>query len=72
MTTWTNRHFNLKKNERRGPGFARIESYWKSIILNASGIPPYDSPADRPTEFYNNSTYDQCAGLSLAYLYPGN
>ncbi len=42
-----------KEREEKEPGIARLESYWKSLILNASASPPYDSPADCPTEFYN-------------------
>jgi len=42
-----------KEREGKEPGFARLESYRKSLILNASAVPPHDSPADIPTEFYN-------------------
>jgi len=42
-----------KEREEKEPGFARLESYRKSLILNASAVPPYDSPADISTEFYN-------------------
>jgi hypothetical protein len=41
-----------KEREEKEPGFARLESYQKSLIRNASASPPYDSPAESPTEFY--------------------
>jgi hypothetical protein len=41
-----------QEREEKEPGFGRLVSYRKNLILNASAIPPFDSPADSPTEFY--------------------
>jgi hypothetical protein len=34
------------------PGFARLEQHKKTMILNASAIPPFDTAATTPTDFY--------------------
>jgi hypothetical protein len=41
----------LKKDEKE-PGFPRLESHRKRLILNASALPPFDTQAPKPTEFY--------------------
>jgi hypothetical protein len=43
---------NLEKEEKE-PGFKKLEPHKKQFILNASAIPPFDSPASDPTEFYS-------------------
>jgi hypothetical protein len=42
----------LEKEEKE-PGFKRLESYRKNLILNASVEPPINTQAEKPTEFYN-------------------
>jgi hypothetical protein len=44
---------SLEKEEKE-PGFNRLESYRKNLILNASATPPFDIQASKPTEFYNS------------------
>lgn len=41
----------LEKDERE-PGFPRLQSHRKNLILNATALPPFDVPAPTPTEFY--------------------
>ena len=41
-----------KSKEEKEPGFKRLEAHWKTLILNASAIPPYTIAAQEPTEFY--------------------
>jgi hypothetical protein len=41
------------EKEEKEPGFNRLESYRKNLILNASATPPFDVPALKPTKFYN-------------------
>jgi hypothetical protein len=33
-------------------GFHQLEPHHKNLVLNASAVPPYDSPALSPNEFY--------------------
>jgi len=42
-----------KTKEEKKPGFKRLESHRKRLILNASAVPPFNSKAATPTEFYN-------------------
>jgi hypothetical protein len=42
-----------QERDEKEPGFARLESYRKNLILNASASPPFDSPATAPSEFYS-------------------
>lgn len=49
-----------KTKEEKKPGFKRLESHRKRLILNASAVPPFNSKAATPTEFYN-------AGFSLRH-----
>jgi hypothetical protein len=41
-----------KNKEDKEPGFKRLESHRKNLILNASAIPPFTKAASSPTEFY--------------------
>ncbi len=41
-----------KDRDEKEPGFARLEHHKKSMILNASAVPPFEFPAETPTEFY--------------------
>jgi hypothetical protein len=41
-----------KHKEDKEPGFNRLESHRKSLILNASALPPFTKAASSPTEFY--------------------
>jgi len=41
-----------KMKEEKEPGFKRLESHRKQLILNASAVPPFSSAAKAPTEFY--------------------
>jgi hypothetical protein len=43
-----------KDREEKEPGFARLEQHEKNLILNASTIPPFNDPAETPTEFYTS------------------
>jgi len=43
---------NSKTREEKDPGFDRLESHRQRLILNASAIPPFDTVATTPTEFY--------------------
>jgi hypothetical protein len=40
--------------EAKEPGFKRLEPHQKNLVLNASALPPYDTPASAPNEFYNS------------------
>jgi hypothetical protein len=42
----------LSKKEEKVPGFRRLATHRKNLILNASSLPPFDTKADKPTEFY--------------------
>jgi hypothetical protein len=42
---------NTKEKLDKEPGFSQIEEHSKNLILNASSLPPYDTPATQPTEF---------------------
>ncbi len=47
----------LKQNKdkaEREPGFTWLEKHRKKLILNASAVPPYNNPADSPTEFFTS------------------
>jgi hypothetical protein len=41
----------LEKDEKE-PGFHRLEQHTKNLILNASALPPFDTGATKPTDFY--------------------
>jgi len=41
-----------KNKEDKEPGFKRLESHRKNLILNASAVPPFTKAASSPTEFY--------------------
>jgi len=41
-----------KTKEEKEPGFKRLESHRKQLILNASAVPPFTRAATSPTEFY--------------------
>jgi len=43
-----------KSKEDKEPGFKRLESHRKKLILNASALPPFTQAADEPTEFYSS------------------
>jgi hypothetical protein len=43
---------NTKEKLDKEPGFSRLEEHRKNLILNASSLPPYDTPATQPTEFF--------------------
>jgi len=43
---------SIKEKEEKEPGFNRLESHKKQLILNASAVSPYDSMASEPTEFF--------------------
>jgi hypothetical protein len=43
-----------KNKEEKEPGFNRLESHHKNLILNASATPPFSSAVDSPTEFCMN------------------
>ncbi len=45
-------HFHQEHDEKE-PGCTRLESYWKNLLLNASALPPFDSPANAQSEFYS-------------------
>jgi hypothetical protein len=45
---------NSKNKEDKDPGFGRLESHRKKLILHASAVPPFDSEASNPTEFYTS------------------
>ncbi len=40
--------------KEKEPGLGWLEFYPKNLILNAMANPPFDSPAEAPTEFYNS------------------
>jgi len=42
-----------KDKYNKGPGFIRLEEHHKNLILNALTVPPYDTKASQPTEFYS-------------------
>ncbi len=49
MTAWIDNPFNHNRNEKKwNQAFAHLESYWKNLILNASALLPFDSPAASP------------------------
>jgi hypothetical protein len=41
------------EREEKEPGFNKLEPHKRNLILNASAVPPFDSPASDPTEFYS-------------------
>jgi hypothetical protein len=41
-----------KSKEDKEPGFSRLESHRKNLILNASALPPFTTAAEKPTEFF--------------------
>jgi hypothetical protein len=41
-----------KSKEEKKPGFKRLETHRKNLILNASAIPPFSKAATNPTEFF--------------------
>jgi hypothetical protein len=41
-----------KDSDEKEPGFAKLEEHIQTMILNASAIPPFESCATEPTEFY--------------------
>jgi hypothetical protein len=41
------------EREEKETGFNKLEPHKQNLILNASAIPPFDSPASEPTEFYS-------------------
>jgi len=43
---------NTKEKLDKEPGFSRLEEHCKNLILNASSLSPYDTPATQPTEFF--------------------
>jgi hypothetical protein len=43
-----------KIKEEKDPGFNRLELHWKKLILHASAVPPFDTEAPSPTEFYQS------------------
>jgi hypothetical protein len=45
---------NAKNKEDEDPGFCRLESNRKKLILYASAVPPFDSEASNPTECYTS------------------
>jgi hypothetical protein len=42
---------NYKEESNKEPGFSRLEEHRKNLFLNASALPPYDTPAPQPMEF---------------------
>jgi hypothetical protein len=40
--------------EAKEPGFKCLEPHQKNLVLNASALPPYDTLASAPNEFYNS------------------
>jgi hypothetical protein len=44
---------NYKDKSKKEPSFSRLEEHRKNLILNASAISPYDTPATQPTEFFS-------------------
>jgi hypothetical protein len=44
----------MKEKEEKEPGFARLESHRKNLILNASALPPFGTRASKPTNFYSD------------------
>jgi hypothetical protein len=45
---------NSKNKEEKDPGFTRLELHRKKLILNGSAVPPFDTEAPTPTEFYQS------------------
>ncbi|MFN9981764.1 MAG: hypothetical protein ACK53Y_17695, partial [bacterium] len=43
-----------KSKEEKEPGFKRLEAHRKTLILNASALPPFTDAAKEPTEFFMN------------------
>jgi hypothetical protein len=43
-----------KSKEEKEPGFNRLESHRKKLILNASALPLFTKAADNPTKFYTS------------------
>jgi hypothetical protein len=43
-----------KIKEDKEPGFKRLESHRKELILNASAVSPFTEGASNPTEFYSS------------------
>jgi hypothetical protein len=43
---------NYKSKEEKEPGFKRLETHRKNLILNASATPPFTKAATNPTEFF--------------------
>jgi hypothetical protein len=43
-----------KNKEDKDPGFNRRELHRKKLILHASAVPPFDTEAPSPTEFYQS------------------
>jgi hypothetical protein len=43
-----------KNKEYKEPGFKRLETHRKTLILNASAVPPFNKAAEHPTEFFSN------------------
>jgi hypothetical protein len=43
---------NYKSKEEKEPGFKRLETNRKNLILNASATPPFTKAATNPTEFF--------------------
>jgi hypothetical protein len=41
------------EREEKEPGFNKLEPHKRNLILNASAVPPFDSPASDPTENYS-------------------
>jgi hypothetical protein len=44
----------ISEKEEKEPGFPRLETHRKNLILNATSLSPYNTQADKPTEFYKN------------------
>jgi hypothetical protein len=43
-----------KSKEEKEPGFNRLESHHKKMILNASALPSFTKAVDNPTEFHTS------------------
>jgi hypothetical protein len=43
---------SASEREEKEPGYRKLEPHKKQLILNASALPPFDSSASAPTEFY--------------------
>jgi len=43
-----------KNKEDKEPGFKRLETHRKTLILNASAVPPFNKAAEHPKEFLTN------------------